>query len=188
MAGDCTYNTHYANDDTFGTIKQSSDGQQDLVRDVNGVRTVQGTASSPPSPYFEEIGGSLYRKKLERGFVQYREVLAEDKRLNAIATFHQKRPGRRHHTLEDTYRFVAEHYWWEGKLFISLCFVLFLLFLKRSYYDVTLLCFVRFRSLYALCELRSFMSPRKKNLQPFCVGCLQAFHSELPLRFILKLL
>ncbi|XP_041936727.1 uncharacterized protein si:dkey-229b18.3 [Alosa sapidissima] len=114
MAGDCTYNTHYANDDTFGTIKQSADGQQELVRDVNGVRTAQGSVSSPPSPYFEEIGGSLYRKKLERGFVQYREVLAEEKRLNAIATFHQKRPGRRHHTLEDTYRFVAEHYWWEG--------------------------------------------------------------------------
>ncbi|XP_012692691.2 uncharacterized protein si:dkey-229b18.3 [Clupea harengus] len=114
MAGDCTYNTHYANDDTFGTIKQSADGQQELVGDVNGDRTAQGSVSSPPSPYFEEIGGSLYRKKLERGFVQYREVLAEEQRQNAIATFHQKRPGKRHHTLEDTYRFVAEHYWWEG--------------------------------------------------------------------------
>ena len=125
MAGDCTYNTHYANDDTFGTIKQSADGQQELVGDVNGDRTAQGSVSSPPSPYFEEIGGSLYRKKLERGFVQYREVLAEEQRQNAIATFHQKRPGKRHHTLEDTYRFVAEHYWWEGKLFIFLCFVSF---------------------------------------------------------------
>ncbi|KAL2081396.1 hypothetical protein ACEWY4_023249 [Coilia grayii] len=105
MAGDCTYNTHYANDDTFGTIKHSADRQEPA--DVSGVCTA-------PSPYFEEIGGSLYRKKLERGFVQYREVLTEQKRLNAIATFHQKRPGRRHHTLEDTYRFVAEHYWWEG--------------------------------------------------------------------------
>lgn len=108
MAGDCTYNTHYVNDDTFGTIKQSADRHEPA--DVSGVRAA-------PSPYFEEIGGSLYRKKLERGFVQYREVLIEEKRLNAIATFHQKRPGRRHHTLEDTYRFVAEHYWWEGKLF-----------------------------------------------------------------------
>lgn len=114
MAGDCTFNTRYANDDTFGTIKQPEDGQLQPLGNVNGVRTLQSTVNSPPSPYFEEIGGSLYRKKLERGFVQYREVLADEKRLNAIATFHQKRPGRRHHTLEDTYRFVAEHYWWEG--------------------------------------------------------------------------
>ncbi|XP_028847417.1 uncharacterized protein LOC114797006 [Denticeps clupeoides] len=67
------------------------------------------------SPYFEVIGGALYRKKLERGFVHYREVLGEERQqLSAIANFHQKRPGKTHHALEDTYRFVAEHYWWEG--------------------------------------------------------------------------
>ncbi|XP_058643032.1 uncharacterized protein si:dkey-229b18.3 isoform X2 [Onychostoma macrolepis] len=56
-------------------------------------------------------------RKLEKGFVQYREVLAEDKRLQSIAAFHEKGPGKSHHTLEDTYRLVAEHYWWEGMYF-----------------------------------------------------------------------
>ncbi|TRY88198.1 hypothetical protein DNTS_026890 [Danionella cerebrum] len=79
---------------------------------VNGVG-----ASASSSSLYEVIGGSLYRKKLEKGFVQYREVLGEDKRLHSIANFHEKRPGKSHHTLEDTYRLVAEHYWWEGMYF-----------------------------------------------------------------------
>lgn len=68
------------------------------------------------------IGGLLYRKKLERGFINYREVLDEDRRHEAIATFHRRRrPGQRHLSLEETYKCVAENYWWEG-MSISLCY------------------------------------------------------------------
>lgn len=49
--------------------------------------------------------------------MQYREVLAEDKRFQLINAFHVKTPGTPHHTLDDTYRLVAEHYWWEGMYF-----------------------------------------------------------------------
>lgn len=77
-----------------------------------------GGAPRESSAFFDVISGSLYRKKLENGFVQYREVLAEDKRLQSIATFHGKRRGKSHHTLEDTYRLVAEQYWWEGLSFL----------------------------------------------------------------------
>ncbi|XP_046701589.1 uncharacterized protein si:dkey-229b18.3 [Silurus meridionalis] len=76
------------------------------------------------SPFFETMGGFLYRKKLEKGFVQYREVLDEDKRLHSILAFHTRTPGSPHHTLEDTYRLVAEHYWWEGMYFQVRDFVL----------------------------------------------------------------
>lgn len=112
MASECTYSAQYDTDDTFRSSERE--------RYVNG-----GSASVASSAFFEVIGGSLYRRKLEKGFVQYREVLAEDKRLQSIATFHVKGPGKSHHTLEDTYRLVAEHYWWEGLSF-SLTVLLFL--------------------------------------------------------------
>lgn len=122
MASECTYSAQYDTDDTFRTTKLSADEQRERAGYVNG-----GCASLSSSAFFEVIGGSLYRRKLEKGFVQYREVLAEDKRLQSIATFHEKRPGKSHHTLEDTYRLVAEHYWWEGLSFFSYGIILFLL-------------------------------------------------------------
>uniref|UniRef100_A0A672GRT8 BTB domain-containing protein n=1 Tax=Salarias fasciatus TaxID=181472 RepID=A0A672GRT8_SALFA len=76
------------------------------------------------SPNFEVIDGLLYRKKLERGFVNYREVLSEDRRQEAISSFHRRRPGQRHFSLEETYRCVAENYWWEGMYFQIRDFVL----------------------------------------------------------------
>lgn len=66
------------------------------------------------SPNFEVIGGLLYRKKLEKGFINYREVLEEDRRHEAVSTFHCRRPGQQHLSLEETYKSVAENYWWEG--------------------------------------------------------------------------
>uniref|UniRef100_A0A673NCI4 Uncharacterized LOC107748215 n=1 Tax=Sinocyclocheilus rhinocerous TaxID=307959 RepID=A0A673NCI4_9TELE len=104
MASECTYSAQYDTDDTFRSTERAGY--------MNG-----GRASVASSAFFEVIGGSLYRRKLEKGFVHYREVLVEDKRLQSIATFHEKGPGKSHHTLEDTYRLVAEHYWWEGMYF-----------------------------------------------------------------------
>ncbi|XP_028656519.1 uncharacterized protein si:dkey-229b18.3 isoform X1 [Erpetoichthys calabaricus] len=110
MAGDGVYNKQYANDETFGSTNLLDRRQE------SGEAAVISTAGQggPSSPFFETIGGVLYRKKLEKGCINYREVLAEDRHSSAIATFHQKRNGKLHHTLEDTYRFVAENYWWEG--------------------------------------------------------------------------
>lgn len=97
MAGDCTHASS-----RFGPSKPWSDGGRD----------------GPParwSPNFEVIDGLLYRKKLERGFINYREVLDEDRRPEALTTFHRRRrPGQRHLSLEETYKCVAENYWWEG--------------------------------------------------------------------------
>ncbi|XP_035267399.1 uncharacterized protein si:dkey-229b18.3 isoform X2 [Anguilla anguilla] len=117
MAGDCIYNAHYANDDTFGD-KHLLGRKQELAQDLRVLDVMQGSASTSvvaSSPYFEIINGVLYRKKLEKDNTNYREVLDKDRRLNAIATYHLK--GKRHHTLDDTYRFVAEKYWWEGMYF-----------------------------------------------------------------------
>uniref|UniRef100_A0A673AY59 BTB domain-containing protein n=1 Tax=Sphaeramia orbicularis TaxID=375764 RepID=A0A673AY59_9TELE len=80
--------------------------------------------SARPSPNFEVIDGLLYRKKLERGFINYREVLDEDRRREAICTFHRRRPGQRHLSLEETYKCVADNYWWEGMYFEIRDFVL----------------------------------------------------------------
>lgn len=121
MSSEYTCSAQYDTDDTFRTSKLSADEQRERAGYVNG-----GCAPVASSNFFEVIGGSLYRRKLEKGFVQYREVLAEDKRLQSVATFHEKGPGKSHHTLEDTYRLVAEHYWWEGSSF-SLTVVFFLL-------------------------------------------------------------
>ncbi|XP_016298528.1 uncharacterized protein LOC107655527 isoform X1 [Sinocyclocheilus anshuiensis] len=112
MASECTCSAQYDADDTFRTSKLSADEQRERAGYVNG-----GCASVASSTFFEVIGGSLYRRKLEKGFVQYREVLAEDKRLQSVATFHEKGPGKSHQTLDDTYKLVAEHYWWEGMYF-----------------------------------------------------------------------
>ncbi|XP_076857728.1 uncharacterized protein LOC143511894 [Brachyhypopomus gauderio] len=117
MAGERTSSAHYAGDDTFCTTKHPADRQQELAGYLNGVGAAQTCPTVAPSSLFEMIGGSLFRKKLEKGCVQYREVLAEDKRLKSIEAFHTKIPGKLHHTLEDTYRLVAEHYWWEGMYF-----------------------------------------------------------------------
>ncbi|MED6294177.1 hypothetical protein CHARACLAT_018434 [Characodon lateralis] len=76
------------------------------------------------SSNFEVMDGLLYRKKLEKGFINYREVLCEGRRQEAISTFHRRRAGQRHLSLEETYRCVAENYWWEGMYFHIRDFVL----------------------------------------------------------------
>ncbi|XP_041700372.1 uncharacterized protein LOC121536842 [Coregonus clupeaformis] len=123
MAGDCNYKTQYANDDTFSPSKLP-DRVRVLAGEPDASRAVTGRKSLGCSPNFEMIDGLLYRKKLERGFIHYREVLDEDRRFGAISTFHRRRPGTRHHSLEDTYRSVAENYWWEGMYFQIRDFVL----------------------------------------------------------------
>ncbi|KAM4608608.1 uncharacterized protein ACJ7VT_014536 [Polymixia lowei] len=117
MAGDCTYNTHYGNAETFCPSKPLSTGTRELAGDVEYVGNLKGRGPIPRSSNFEVIDGLLYRKKLERGFINYREVLDEDRRHEAISTFHRRRPGRRHLSLEETYKCVAENYWWDGMYF-----------------------------------------------------------------------
>ncbi|XP_012993303.3 uncharacterized protein si:dkey-229b18.3 isoform X2 [Esox lucius] len=122
MAGDCTYTMHYTDDDTFPPSKHLRD-----VRVLQGEAAAarpKGRESVGCSSNFEIIDGLQYRKKLERGFIHYREVLDEDRRLGAIATFHRRRHGTRHHSLDDTYRSVADNYWWEGMYFQIRDFVL----------------------------------------------------------------
>ncbi|XP_038863029.1 uncharacterized protein LOC120058444 [Salvelinus namaycush] len=123
MAGDCNYKTQYANDDTFSPSKLP-DRVRIIAGEPDAARAHTGRKSLGCSPNFELIDGLLYRKKLERGFIHYREVLDEDRRFGAIATFHRRRTGTRHHSLEDTYRSVAENYWWEGMYFQIRDFVL----------------------------------------------------------------
>lgn len=108
MAGECTYSARDAADDTLCPRERQERFSSSSSSSSSSL------PAAPSSPFFETIGGFLYRKKLEKGFVQYREVLAEDKRLHSIQAFHARTPGSLHHTLEDTYRLVAEHYWWEG--------------------------------------------------------------------------
>ncbi|KAL6485058.1 hypothetical protein MHYP_G00071030 [Metynnis hypsauchen] len=124
MAGECTYNPQCTGDDTFCNARHTA-GYLNGVSTAKSCSCSSSSPSSSSSPFFETIGGALYRKKLEKGCVQYREVLAEDKRLKSIEAFHySKTPGKPHHTLEDTYRLVAEHYWWEGLYFQVRNFVL----------------------------------------------------------------
>lgn len=108
MAGECTYGTRNVADGTLCPRERQEQFPGDLSSSVSS------SSSASSSPFFETIDGFLYRKKLEKGFVQYREVLAEDKQFQSIQAFHMRTPGSPHHTLEDTYRLVAEHYWWEG--------------------------------------------------------------------------
>ncbi|XP_042350741.1 uncharacterized protein si:dkey-229b18.3 isoform X2 [Plectropomus leopardus] len=111
-------NNHYA--ETFSS-KPWSDG------DGAGETESAGKGRGLParcSPNFEMIDGLLYRKKLEKGFINYREVLDEERRHEAISTFHRRRLGPHHHSLEETYKCVAENYWWEGMYFQIRDFVL----------------------------------------------------------------
>ncbi|XP_064167308.1 uncharacterized protein LOC135241103 [Anguilla rostrata] len=119
MAGDCAYETHYVNDDTFGN-KQLFGRNQELT--VDGVLdTTKGSSKSikavVSSPYFEIIDGVLYRKKFEKGYIRYREVLDRNRQRSAIAASHEEPTGKRHHPLDDTYKTVADNYWWEGMYF-----------------------------------------------------------------------
>ncbi|XP_029936435.1 uncharacterized protein LOC115379732 isoform X2 [Myripristis murdjan] len=125
MAGDCTYNNaHYGNTETFCPSKLWSDGDGAAAGEMDSVGNLKGRGPTPRSPNFEVIDGLLYRKKLEKGFINYREVLHEDRRHEAISTFHRRRPGLRHLSLEETYKCVAENYWWEGMYFQIRDFVL----------------------------------------------------------------
>lgn len=86
------------------------DGETEKVGDSEGCGHF-----NPWPPRFEVRDGLLYRKKLERGFIRYREVLDEDRRHEAIGTIHRhQRPHQHHLSLEETYKCVAESYWWEG--------------------------------------------------------------------------
>lgn len=123
MAGDCAHsNARYAKTETFGASKPWMDADRDRA---GGEMESIGRGSPPRgSQNFEVIGGLLYRKKLERGFINYREVLDEDRRHEAVATFHRRRAGQRHLSLEETYKSVAENYWWDGMYFQIRDFVL----------------------------------------------------------------
>ncbi|KAF5903091.1 Zinc finger and BTB domain-containing protein 11, partial [Clarias magur] len=119
MAGQkCTYSARDAADDTLCPRERQEQFPGCLLSGASS------SSSAFSSPFFETIGGLLFRKKLEKGCVQYREVLEEDRRLYSIQAFHARTPGIPHHTLEDTYRLVAEHYWWEGMYFQVRDFVL----------------------------------------------------------------
>ncbi|KAM9710715.1 uncharacterized protein ACNS7B_024555 [Menidia menidia] len=124
MAGDCAHiSGRYAG--TCCPSRPWSDGGREGVRETESVGNSTGRASPARwSPNFEVIGGLLYRKKLERGYINYREVLSEDRIVEAISTFHRRRPGQRHLSLEETYKCVAENYWWEGMYFHIRDFVL----------------------------------------------------------------
>ncbi|XP_068560974.1 uncharacterized protein si:dkey-229b18.3 isoform X2 [Cebidichthys violaceus] len=134
MAGDCTHtNAHYANSETFCPSKPWSDGDRPGTGGMESAGNSEGRGLPARwSPNFETIDGLLYRKKLERGFVNYREVLDEDRRPEALSTFHRRRLGQRHLSLEETYKCVAENYWWEGMYFQIRDFVLGCLECQRT--------------------------------------------------------
>ncbi|XP_041857839.1 uncharacterized protein si:dkey-229b18.3 [Melanotaenia boesemani] len=126
MAGDCTHiNAHYASAEMFCPSKSWSDGDRERPGETVSVGNSTGRGSPASwSPNFETIDGLLYRKKLEKGYINYREVLSEKRRHEAISTFHRRRPDQRHLSLEETYKYVAENYWWEGMYFHIRDFVL----------------------------------------------------------------
>ncbi|PWA31233.1 hypothetical protein CCH79_00002684 [Gambusia affinis] len=95
------------------------DGDCTVYASKHGIESAGRRSSN-----FEVMDGLLYRRKFERGFINYREVLGEDRRQEAISTFHRRRPGQRHLSLEETYKCVAENYWWEGMYFQIRDFVL----------------------------------------------------------------
>ncbi|XP_059198870.1 uncharacterized protein si:dkey-229b18.3 isoform X2 [Centropristis striata] len=119
MAGDCTHtNAHYAKAETFCPSKPWSDGDRERAGEMETAGNSKGRGLPAQwSPNFEMIDGLMYRKKLEKGFINYREVLDEDRRHEAVSTFHRRRLGQRHLTLEETYKCVAENYWWEEMYF-----------------------------------------------------------------------
>ena len=123
MAGDCTHNPqHYGSGGAAETFRppSSATGAPPAVVVVGGRRG----PPPPSSPNFEVIDGLLYRRKLERGFINYREVLPEERRHEAVSAFHRRRRAaaaaaaglRQHLSFEETYKSVAENYWWDGKL------------------------------------------------------------------------
>lgn len=117
MAGDCsTTNAHYANSETFCLPRPWAGGETERSGDIELFGNSHSGCGprTRPSPNFELIDGLLYRKKMEKGFINYREVLDEERRHEAISTFHRRRPGQHHLSLEETYKCVAENYWWEG--------------------------------------------------------------------------
>ncbi|XP_074515180.1 uncharacterized protein LOC141782554 isoform X1 [Sebastes fasciatus] len=116
MAGTHT-SARYANAETFCASWSDGGGQREMETKGRGL-------PARWSPHFEMIDGLLYRKKLERGFINYREVLDESRRHEALSTFHRRRLGQRHLSLEETYKCVAENYWWEGMYFQIRDFVL----------------------------------------------------------------
>ncbi|KAM6978413.1 uncharacterized protein LKV04_013818 [Tautogolabrus adspersus] len=127
MAVDCAHaNAHYASAETFTPSKPWSDEDGERAGEMEAAGNSVGRG--PPTRWssnFEMIEGLLYRKKLEKGFINYREVLDEDRRLEALSTFHKRRrPGQHHLSLEETYKCVAENYWWEGMYFHIRDFVL----------------------------------------------------------------
>lgn len=115
MAGVCTH-TSYANTETFCPSEPWSDDGRDGGGETENVEDSKGRGNFKPwPPRFEVRNGLLYRKKLERGFIHYREVLDEDRRHEAIGTIHRRQQAGQHHlSLEETYKCVAENYWWEG--------------------------------------------------------------------------
>ncbi|XP_034041856.1 uncharacterized protein si:dkey-229b18.3 isoform X2 [Thalassophryne amazonica] len=118
-------NAPYGSTDTFCSSRLWSDlGPAERSADRRRFGDSVGHSKGCGTANFEVIDGVLYRKKLEKGFVNYREVLDEDRRCDAISTFHRRRPGQRHLSLEETYKCVAENYWWEGMYFQIRDFVL----------------------------------------------------------------
>ncbi|XP_034417281.1 uncharacterized protein si:dkey-229b18.3 isoform X2 [Cyclopterus lumpus] len=132
MAGTRT-DARYAKAATCCPSKPRSDGGRDRAGGMEpaGNSTGRGLPARW-SPNFEMIDGLLYRKKLEKGFFNYREVLDEGRRLEALSTFHRRRLGQRHLSLEETYKCVAENYWWEGMYFQIRDFVLGCLECQRT--------------------------------------------------------
>ncbi|XP_068428054.1 uncharacterized protein si:dkey-229b18.3 isoform X2 [Clinocottus analis] len=128
MAGKCNRtDTRNAKAETGFPSKSRSEGDGDGARAGGMESAGNSTGRGLPgrwSPNFDMIDGLLYRKKLEKGFVNYREVLDEGRRHEALSTFHRRRLGQRHLSLEETYKCVAENYWWEGMYFQIRDFVL----------------------------------------------------------------
>ncbi|XP_070694445.1 uncharacterized protein [Pempheris klunzingeri] len=119
MAGDCSHTSA-----CYTNAEMDGDPEGAAQMESAGISKGRGHPAAG-SPNFEVIDGLLYRKKLERGFINYREVLDEDRRTEALSTFHRRRrTGRGHLSLEETYKCVAENYWWEGMYFQIRDFVL----------------------------------------------------------------
>ncbi|XP_076015262.1 uncharacterized protein LOC143007702 isoform X2 [Genypterus blacodes] len=103
--------------ETFCRSEPWLNGDRERVAGMEPVGSFKGRGPMMCSSNFEVIDGLMYRKKLEKGFINYREVLDADRRREAVSTFHHRRPGLHHHSLEETYKCVAENYWWEGMYF-----------------------------------------------------------------------
>lgn len=107
MAGDRTHaSDRYAKAEALCLSRPWWDG---------AAETESASISRERVPKFRVVDGLLYRKRLERGLVHYREVLDEDRRHEVVSTLH-RRPAQRHPSLAETYKCVAENYWWEGTI------------------------------------------------------------------------